>query len=132
MDWSIGIIVGGTVIAWLLLKRLALVSASTARHLLTQGALVIDVRSPQEFQRGNVPGAMNIPLNVLRQEIGRVAPDKQRPILVHCLSGGRSAIAQSQLKGLGYAQVLNLGSLSRAQQLQAESGPRRRNGLNSG
>jgi len=47
----------------------------------------------------------------------RQIADKQQPILLHCLSGGRSAIALRQLKTMGYQQVFNLGSLSRAQQI---------------
>lgn len=107
------------VIGFWFLKRAAFVAEDVARKLLAEGALVLDVRSPEEFQRGKVPGAVNVPLGDLASRIARLAPDKQKPILVHCLSGGRSAIAQSQLRRLGYAQVFNLGSLRRAQQLYA-------------
>jgi len=44
-------------------------------------------------------------------------PDKSRALLLHCLSGGRSAIAKRQLRNMGYANAFNLGSLSRARRL---------------
>lgn len=99
------------------LKRRSFVSADIARKHLTQGALVIDVRSTEEFRNGHVPGAVNIPLGELRESLPRRVQDKNQPLLVHCLSGGRSAIAKQQLKGMGYANVFNLGSLARAKQV---------------
>lgn len=113
----IWLILGGVAAALILLQRLTFVSASTAQRYLSDGALIVDVRSPEEFRSGKVPGAVNLPLGELTRQIARVAPDQQKPILVHCLSGGRSAMAQRQLKRLGYTQVFNLGSLSRAQSI---------------
>ena len=75
---------------------------------------MIDVRSPEEFQSGHIPAAINIPIGELRASLPRCLKDKSQPLLVHCLSGGRSAIAQRQLKGMGYQNVFNLGSLARA------------------
>jgi phage shock protein E len=121
MDWTLIPIVGGAVIGMLLLKRLSFVSAEIARKHLAEGALVIDVRSPDEFRHNKVPGAINLPLGEVRDKISQRVKDKNQPLLVHCLSGGRSAIAKQQLKGLGYTNVFNLGSLSRAQHLFAEA-----------
>lgn len=121
MDWTLILIVGGALAAMFLLKRMSFVSAEVARKHLAEGALVIDVRSPEEFRGGKVPGAINLPLGEVRTKIGQVAKDKQQPLLVHCLSGGRSAIAKQQIKSLGYANVFNLGSLGRAQRIFAEA-----------
>jgi phage shock protein E len=121
MDWTLILIIGGAVTAMFLLKRLSFVSAEVARKHLADGALVIDVRSPEEFRSGKVPGAINIPLGELRDSLPRRLKDKQQPLLVHCLSGGRSAIAKQQIKNLGYPNVFNLGSLGRAQRLFAEA-----------
>jgi rhodanese-related sulfurtransferase len=52
--------------------------------------------------------------------IGKVTPDKQRPVLLHCLSGGRSSIARGVLKRMGY-RAYNLGSLGRARRLVSSS-----------
>ena len=76
---------------------------------------VIDVREPQEFATGHLPGAVNIPRGMLEFEIstnphvgGVTDPalaDRNRPLLVYCLSGGRAALAAAALQELGYTQV---------------------------
>ena len=76
---------------------------------------VIDVREPQEFATGHLPGAVNIPRGRLEFEIstnphvgGVTDPalaDRNRPLLVYCLSGGRAALAAAALQELGYTQV---------------------------
>ncbi|MFO1511845.1 MAG: rhodanese-like domain-containing protein [Verrucomicrobiota bacterium] len=114
MNWGILVSMGIFLAAFFALKRLSFVSAAVAQRHLKQGALVIDVRSPGEFHSGHVPAAINIPLGELRESLPRRVPDKRQTLLVHCLSGGRSAIARQQLKRLGYANVFNLGSLARA------------------
>jgi rhodanese-related sulfurtransferase len=125
MNWNIVIIAAVIIAAFFVLKRLAFVSAEVARKQLTAGALVIDVRSPDEFRSSKVPGAINLPLDELREHLPRRVKDKNQPLLVHCLSGGRSAIAKHRLKNMGYANVFNLGSLGRAKHLYAEAKQRR-------
>ena len=84
--------------------------AEPARAPLPDNALVIDVRSPGEYASGHVQGAINLPLNCFEQEIGRVAPDKNVPVMMYCLSGGRSGGACRLMQQLGYQQVINGGS----------------------
>ncbi|MFO1476436.1 MAG: rhodanese-like domain-containing protein [Verrucomicrobiota bacterium] len=96
---------------------MSFVSSETAQKLLAEGALVIDVRSPDEFRGGAVRGAINIPLESLEQTFPRRYPDKSRAILLHCLSGTRSGMAKSALAGLGYTNVHNLGSFGRAREI---------------
>jgi rhodanese-related sulfurtransferase len=110
-----------TVCAFLLLKRIGLVRAADARKLIAAGAAIVDVRSAQEFKSGNLAKAINIPLDQLEQEIASKVPDKKRPVLLHCLSGGRSALAKVTLKRLGYSEVHNLGSIKRARQILENS-----------
>jgi len=117
MNWSLALIIGGVIAAVFLLKRMSFVSADAARKHLAAGALVIDVRSPEEFRGGHVPNAINIPLGELRESLPRRVKDKSQVLLLHCLSGGRSGIAKHQLKGLGYPNVFNLGSYGRAKQI---------------
>jgi rhodanese-related sulfurtransferase len=114
MDWSIPLIACGIVVAVYFLKRTGSVSEARAVELLRRGAIVVDVRSAGEFKGARVKGAINIPMGEVKRLAPVQLPDRSRPILVHCLSGGRSAIAKHQLKGLGYQQVENLGSLRRA------------------
>ena len=117
MNWPLVIIVGVVFAALFILKRLSFVPAKVARQYLAEGAMVIDVRSPEEYRGGNVPNAVNIPLNDLREILPRRVKDKSQVLLLHCLSGGRSGIAKQQLKNLGYKNVFNLGSYGRAKQI---------------
>ena len=117
MDWKVAIVIVAVIAAYLLIKRMSLIPADTARQHLASGALVIDVRSQEEFRNGNISGAVNIPLGDLRDRMPEQVKDKGKVLLLHCLSGGRSGIAQQQLKGMGYLNVFNLGSLSRAREI---------------
>jgi phage shock protein E len=117
MDYSLIIVVALVIIGFLILKRMSLVPEQVARQQLHAGALVIDVRSPAEFQGGHVPNAVNIPLGTLSAELPRRVIDRNEILLFHCLSGGRSAIAKHQAKRLGYRNAFNLGSFSRAERV---------------
>ena len=81
--------------AFFVWKRLSFVSAKVARKQLAEGAVVIDVRSPEEFRSGHVPNAVNIPLGELRESLPRRVKDKSQVRLLHCLSGTRSGMAKS-------------------------------------
>src|SRR5512145_1599964 len=107
MNWMFWMILAGIVVAYLAIKRVSLASIRKAQEALRHGAIVIDVRSKEEFQDKHLPGAVNIPLDDLSSEIGRVAPDKSKTLLLHCLSGGRSGIARFSLKRMGYSSVHN-------------------------
>ncbi|MCX6922829.1 MAG: rhodanese-like domain-containing protein [Verrucomicrobia bacterium] len=106
--------------AFLIFKQLNAVKPETAREWLKKGALVIDVRSESEFQERHLPGAINIPLNRLGEEIARRAPNKEQALLLHCLSGTRSGMGTSALKKMGYQNVFNLGSYGRAEKILSE------------
>lgn len=99
------------------LKRTSWAQAGDVETALRANALVIDVRTPGEFAGGSIPGVTNVPLDQLEKEIAALAPDREKPILLHCLSGGRSASACAMLKRMGYARVFNLGSYARAEKL---------------
>ena len=117
MEWTVAIIAVVVIVGFILLKRMSFVSEATARQHLAHGALVIDVRSAEEFQNAHVPDAINIPLGELRDRLPARVKDKNQVLLLHCLSGGRSGIAQQQLKGMGYTNVFNLGSFARAKEI---------------
>ena len=74
------------------------------------GASIIDVRSSDEFADGAYPGARNIPVNALVHRLADVGP-KEKPVVVYCASGGRSAVAQQILKANGFTDVTNAGGL---------------------
>lgn len=71
-------------------------------------ALILDVRSPQEFKGGHIKSAVNIPLQSVSNSKS-LPDDKNRPIITCCASGRRSGIAKSQLKSKGYTNVHNGG-----------------------
>ena len=115
MTWILLGAIGLIVVGLFMVKQASFISAETARKHLAEGALVIDVRTAGEFAGGHVPGAINIPLDDLDAALPSRAPDKNRVVLLHCLSGGRSALAASRMKSLGYSHVFNLGSYRRAE-----------------
>jgi phage shock protein E len=73
--------------------------------------LLIDVRTPAEYESGHIPTALNIPVD----EIGTRPPagDKDALIIVYCRSGNRSAAARKILLDLGYTNIVDFGSVSR-------------------
>ena len=117
MSWSSILIAGLVLAVFLGLKRLGWVSAAAARKYLKAGALVVDVRSAQEFKAGHLPLTVNIPLGELQTSLPRRVADKNQVLLLHCLSGMRSGIARRALKAMGYANVFNLGSYGRAKSI---------------
>jgi phage shock protein E len=90
---------------------------SEIRNLAEQGTPVVDVRTPREYRIRHVPGSTNVPIDELEQRISEVAPKKEKPVIVHCQSGGRSAAAKETLQELGYRQVIDLGSLANAREV---------------
>ncbi|HVV59929.1 MAG TPA: molybdopterin-synthase adenylyltransferase MoeB [Gaiellaceae bacterium] len=73
-----------------------------------EGAQWIDVREADEWQEGHIPGAVHIPRGFLESRIEQVAPDHDRPIVVYCAGGARSAFAAKSLGALGYSDVVSL------------------------
>jgi rhodanese-related sulfurtransferase len=89
------------------------VDPATARALLSDGAALIDVRSPTEFGRGHLDGALNVPL----EEIEKYAASSEEGLcLVYCASGVRSQIAAEKLRAIDAITAYDLGSLERAKQ----------------
>ena len=77
------------------------------KDLLTQGAQIIDVRSPGEYKSGHIKGSVNIPLQNINAQLSRISKDK--PVITCCASGIRSASAKSILTANGYSAVYNGG-----------------------
>lgn len=100
------------VVGFLLFKRLGQVSPAEARRIVKEGGRLIDVRSPDEFAGGHLPGAVNVPVNVLSTRLERLGPKDQAKV-VYCASGTRSALARSLLKRHGFIRVFDLGAMRR-------------------
>ena len=77
----------------------------------TAGAILLDVRTPQEYAGGHIPESLNIPLQELHRAAD-VVNQKDTPLFVHCLSGGRSRQAEAVLKQIGYTNVTNIGGIA--------------------
>ena len=75
------------------------------KKALSEGAFLVDVRTPAEFAAGSVPGAINIPLDQVESQLAQFK-DKEN-IVVFCRSGGRSASAMSILNQNGFTNVIN-------------------------
>ncbi|GAB3537789.1 hypothetical protein GCM10027343_01830 [Noviherbaspirillum agri] len=86
-------------------------SLTGADEPLPENAVLIDVRSPEEFSSGHIKDAIPLPLNCLTRDIGSVVVDKATPIIVYCQSGGRSAMARRALTDMGYQTVVNGGGV---------------------
>ena len=86
------------------------VEPAEAQRLVQQGATLVDVRTPAEFQGGSLPGAASIPLSELAHRLDEIPND--RPVVLFCRSGMRSGRAAKVLDGAGYTEVRNLGPMS--------------------
>ena len=86
------------------------INEGLARFRQTEGAVLLDVREPDEYAQGHVPGSVNLPLSALDYaEI--TLPNPAAPLFVYCLTGVRSAQAVSRLQKLGYRRVENIGGI---------------------
>lgn len=77
-------------------------------ELVSQGAIILDVRSKAEYKGGHIKGSMNISVETLGNNLKKLKKD--RPIITCCASGMRSGSAKSILKANGFAEVHNGGS----------------------
>lgn len=90
--------------------------ANIAGEIAHQQAILLDVRTAEEYAAGHAPNATLIPYDSIAQQISGIAPDKNQKIYVYCRSGRRSGIAVETLKNMGYNQVTDLGGLGRLEQ----------------
>ncbi|MFA6504749.1 MAG: rhodanese-like domain-containing protein [Treponemataceae bacterium] len=85
--------------------------ANIVKEMIKAGARIVDVRTEDEFSDEAYPGAVNIPVGVLPNRMKELEP-KDKPIVVYCASGARSAMAAKMLKASGWKDVVNAGGLS--------------------
>ena len=79
------------------------------KEALQHGAVIIDVRTPHEYDQGRVPGSINIPVDRIPVSIERIRAMK-KPVVLCCASGNRSATAKNILKSAGLNDTFNGGS----------------------
>lgn len=85
------------------------VDGGTARRLVAQGVKVVDVRTPEEFAAGHVPGAVNIPFDQVGARHAEIGPPSA-PVLLYCHSGRRSGVAARALAERGFSAVYDMRS----------------------
>ena len=80
----------------------------TPGSLQANGAILLDVRSDEEWKLAHIPGALHVPLSTLRARLPDVAPDRKRPIVTYCAVGARSLRALPTLDELGYEDAVSM------------------------
>lgn len=87
--------------------------ASSPKESIANAALVIDVRTEEEFASGHLARAENIPVDQVESRVDAIASklngDKTKPIAVYCASGGRAGRAKGMLEKAGFTHVTNAG-----------------------
>ena len=81
---------------------------SLLSEAIKKGALLVDVRTPSEFQAGSAQGAINIPVDKIQSQLAKFK--NQENIIVFCLSGGRSGQAKKILEKNGFQNIINGGT----------------------
>lgn len=79
-------------------------------YLSTDGAVLLDVRTTEEYAEGHIEKSINMPLQNIEQATDLIK-DKSSPLFVYCQSGGRSAQAAGFLKKMGYTNVNDIGGI---------------------
>jgi rhodanese-related sulfurtransferase len=114
--------VSGAMLLWPYVRRVGggpSVTALQATQLMNrEDALVVDVRDPGEYGSGHILGAKNVPLSRIDSAGSEIAPKrKDKPLIVYCDNGSRSAKAAAALRSQGFSRVVNLsGGLGAWQQ----------------
>lgn len=90
-------------------KEIKEIDLAELKRLQKEGkAAVIDVREKEDQQKGMIPGAVGIPRGVLELHIDQVTTEKDRPIVLYCGGGSRSALAAQSLKKMGFCNAMSL------------------------
>lgn len=122
MNWKLILFVTVAAVAVITLRGQTTLPTVDARKKLQAGALLVDVRTPSEFAAQKLPGAINIPVDVIKTGITNQVLDKSKVVLLHCWSGRRSAAAEKELRAFGYTNAFNIGSFEQAKKIVNQSG----------
>ena len=87
----------------------AIVSPSEAWQMIQQDVLLVDVRTPREFEQGHLKGSVLIPYDEIESRVGELGQDKTKTIILYCASGRRAGKAAASLRALGFTSVVNAG-----------------------
>ena len=87
------------------------INQGVADYHNTPGAILLDVRTPQEYREGHIPGSKNVPLQTI-DKVASIAENKDTALFVYCYSGARSRQATAMLQHMGYTNVQNIGGIA--------------------
>jgi phage shock protein E len=99
-------------------SRIREVTPAQAAQEQAAGAVLIDVRETEEFERGHAAGAIHLSRGVLELQIEDAVPDLSTPILLYCGGGSRSALSADSLQKMGYSKVASISSGFRGWSMQ--------------
>lgn len=88
------------------------ITCAQKEELMDEGAILIDVRTAQEYAEGHLDKSINLTVDTIGVNIENLIKDKNTKIIVYCRSGNRSATALETLTNLGYKNVYDLGAMS--------------------
>ena len=86
------------------------INQGVAQFQQTSNAMLVDVRTPEEYREGHIPGSINVPLQQI-EDIELEVAEKITPLYVYCRSGARSRQATAMLQEMGYEEVHNIGGI---------------------
>jgi rhodanese-related sulfurtransferase len=84
------------------------IGLSQGKFYFDSKTLFVDVREPEEFKKGHIPAAVNIPRGLLEFQIANAVPDKTTRMVVYCKSGARSALSTETLLKMGYMNAVSM------------------------
>lgn len=87
------------------------INAGISEYKTTPDAILLDVRTRDEYKQGRIPESRNLPLQEIADALTLI-PDQNTPLFVYCYSGARSRQAVSMLQSMGYTSVKNLGGIT--------------------
>ncbi len=76
-----------------------------------ENAVLLDVRTPQEYREGHIPGSKNVPLQTI-DKVTSIAENNDTALFVYCYPGARSRQATAMLQHMGYTNVQNIGGIA--------------------
>src|SRR5436309_970951 len=90
-------------------SRIGEVDPAAVREQIGNGAVIVDVREPEEWSAGHIPGALHVPKSYLESRFEGAVPDRAKHVVLYCASGNRSAwAARTLIEDLGYKNVENM------------------------
>jgi phage shock protein E len=88
--------------------RISEISVQDAVDEIERGAVLIDVREAEDWEKGHIPGAIHLPRGTIELDIEEAVPNPETPIICHCGGGSRSALVADSLQRMGYTNVKSL------------------------